>query len=343
MEVHAQHRNLVGRPSQAMSNSGKPGAAGDVATCTAILQDLERDLDPADPTARSGVRVLGYGEVSAALVLEALPGLVCKRMAGMRDIAATGRYERLVHEYLELLGRCGLQVANTRTITVHVTGRRPVVYLLQEHLGTSGLGNELLRNADDATLLECVDSVLVALYDIWKANRERSDGLELAVDAQLSNWHFALTEAGAGTPTLFDVGTPYVRRGGTYLIDPEIFLAAVPPLIRAWYRRARAVDRYLDHYFDPRSAALDLLGNFYKEGRPDRVPAAIARVNAWLAAHADDFGSPAAIDSADVSRFYARDADQLELFLKLRRVDRFVRTRILQSRYDFVLPGAIRR
>jgi len=311
--------------------------------CRAVLEDFERDLDPGAPTARGGVRVIGYGEVSAALLLEALPGQVCKRMAGLRDRGAVERYQRLIDEYVALLRRSGLEVVDTRVVTVEIRGRRPVAYLLQQHLPAGGLGNTLLREADDATLLACVDRVLAALFEVWKANRERDGGLELAVDAQLSNWHFQICDGAVGPPTLFDVGTPYVRRGTTYQIDLEIFLAAVPPLIRGHYRRARAVENYLDHYFDPRSVALDLLGNFHKEGRPDRVPAAAARVNAWLTAHADEFGHPAAIDSGDVARFYAADAAQLELFLKVRRFDRFVRTHLLHDRYDFILPGAIRR
>jgi hypothetical protein len=33
----------------------------------------------------------------------------------------------------------------------------------------------------------------------------------------------------------------------------------------------------------------------------------------------------------------------LELFLRVRRLDRFVRTRLLRRSYDFILPGRIRR
>lgn len=326
-----------------MTKPNGAACADDTEYCTAVLEDFERGLDPANPTARSGVQVLGYGEVSAALALEALPGQVCKRMAGLRDRDATERYQSLVDHYIRALRASGVAVVDTRVVAVHAAGRRPVVYLLQPRLAAGGLGNTLLREADDATMLGCVDRVLVALFDLWDANRRRSDGLELAVDAQLSNWHFPSTEAGPGTPALFDVGTPYVRRGASYQIDLEIFLAAVPPLLRAYYRRARAVEEYLDHYFDPRSVALDLLGNFHKEGRPDRVARAADRVNAWLAAHAAEFGHRRPVDAGDVARFYAHDAAQLELFLKVRRLDRFIRTRLLRTRYDFVLPGAIRR
>jgi hypothetical protein len=134
-----------------------------------------------------------------------------------------------------------------------------------------------------------------------------------------------------------------MRLRGVDELDVEIFLAAIPPLARAWYRRRRAVERYLDDYFDARRLLVDLLGNFHKENRPDRISLALERANAWLAAHAGELGAPRPITAEDVARYYARDAAQLELFLRARRLDRFVRTRCLGRRYEFVLPGPIRR
>jgi hypothetical protein len=88
---------------------------------------------------------------------------------------------------------------------------------------------------------------------------------------------------------------------------------------------------------------VDLLGNFHKEGRPDRLPFAVARLNGWLAAHAGELDDAHPLEAEAVSRYYQRDAAQLELFLRARRLDRWLRTRLLRQRYDFVLPGPIRR
>jgi hypothetical protein len=308
-----------------------------------ILEAFERGLDPARPTAGGRAAVLGYGEVSAVLVLAALPGLVCKRLSGFRDAAAAARHAELVRDYLGLLGQAGVAVVETRLEVVALPRRRPVVYLLQPALEPARLGSQLLREADDATLVACVDRVLAAVLRVWRANRTRGDSRTLTVDAQLSNWHFPEPGPASGEPRLLDVGTPFLRRAGRDELDPEIFLAAVPPGARAWYRRQHAVEQYLDHYFDPRSLALDLLGNFHKEGRPDRVMLGAERVNRWLAAHADVLGAAAPVGAEEVARAYAHDAQQLELFLRLRRLDRFVRTRLLGARYDFVLPGSIRR
>jgi hypothetical protein len=141
---------------------------------------------------------------------------------------------------------------------------------------------------------------------------------------------------------LIDVGTPFLRRAGVDEIDLELFLAPVPPIVRGWYRRNRAVERYLDAFFDPRRLWIDAIANFHKEGRPDRIPLALARVNRWLAADVAALGARP-IAAADVDRYYRNDASTLALYLRARRLDRFVRTRLLRRRYDYVLPGAIRR
>jgi hypothetical protein len=65
-------------------------------------------------------------------------------------------------------------------------------------------------------------------------------------------------------------------------------------------------------------------------------------VNRWLAEDAADLGGDP-IRADDVDRYYRNDAKTLELYLRARRFDRFVRTRLLRQRYDFILPGAIRR
>ena len=91
-----------------------------------------------------------------------------------------------------------------------------------------------------------------------------------------------------------------------------------------------------------RRVTVDPVANFHKEGRPDPIPLTLERVNRWLAEDVPDLGGPA-IRAEDVDRYYRNDARTLELYLRARRLDRFVRTRLLRQRYDFILPGAIRR
>jgi len=114
-------------------------------------------------------------------------------------------------------------------------------------------------------------------------------------------------------------------------------------VVRTYYHRRGLVGAYLDDYYDPRLVALDLLGNFHKEGRPDRVPLGVRVVNSWLASDAAPLGSHEPVSVDEVERYYRSDADLLALYLRLRRADRFLRTRILRRPYDFVLPGPVDR
>src|SRR5690606_20518852 len=207
---------------------------------------------------------------SAVLALPALPGRVCKRMAGFRDEAAADRYRELVARYVAALRAAGVAVVDTALVPVALPRRRPVVYLLQPRLDPAALGQRLLREAPDPVWLAALDGVLEAVLRVHRANAARRDGRAVALDAQLSNWHFG-DPARPGPPRLVDVGTPFMRLDKRDELDPELLLAAVPPGIRAWYRRQRAVERYLDDYFEPRRVLVDLLGNFHKEGRADRL------------------------------------------------------------------------
>mgnify|MGYP001179490423 CR=1 FL=1 len=315
----------------------------DTADAGAILQRFEERLDPARPTAgEEPVEIIGYGEVSTVLSLGALPQWVCKRMAGFRDAAAVERYLDAVRRYLALLRELGVRVAETVPVRVHPRASGHVVYLLQPKLDPRTLGNHLLREASEAVLLACVDRVLACVRTLLLANRTHAGGRTLTVDAQLSNWHFPVCDGEVGEPTLVDVGTPFMRLGGVDEMGIECFLAPVPSPLRWLYRRARVVERYIDDYFDGHELLADLLGNFHKEGRPDRIPLVLAHVNRWIERSGADLGVRV-LEREEIDRYYRKDAQLLELFLKLRRLDRFVRTRVLRQRYNFILPGPIRR
>ena len=307
-----------------------------------ILARFEAQLDPAQPEAAPGVAIIGYGEVSTVFALAELPGRVCKRMAGFRDGEAVESYTGVVRRYLEFLAAEGVRVVETAIVPIERRRSAPVVYLVQPRLAAEGLGNHLLRCADDARLRTCLDAILSPIGRLLRANRARRDGRSVTVDAQLSNWHFGAAGRDAGDPVLIDMGTPFMRKDGVDEIGVELFLAPVPPGVRAFYRRARAVEHYLDAFFDARSLLVDAVANFHKEGRPDRIGLALERVNRWLAEDVPDLGARP-IRAEDVDRYYRSDAKTLELYLRARRLDRFVRTRLLRQRYDFILPGAIRR
>ena len=288
------------------------------------LERLESRLDPADP---QGVTVLAYGEISAALLVPGLEGRVCKRMSGFADHAMAATYCALVTDYIAILRANAVRVVDTEVVLLDRPGRAPVVYLVQPLL--EGLGNQILHSATDSDLAAAIHTVLDRVWGL----HQRTDAPEVAIDAQLSNWSFT----DPADPVLLDVGTPFVRSGGAHVFDQEILLSAVPPGIRAYYRRKGTAAEYMDDYFDPRLVAVDLLGNFIKEAAVPRLPEGIVAANEWLDSHGLD-----PIERAEVDDYYKQDAATLELFLRVRRLDRAAK-RLLRREYDFILPGKVAR
>lgn len=289
-----------------------------------VLQRLEATLDPAHP---HGVTVLAHGEISAALLVPGLEGRVAKRMSGFADHAMAQAYCTLVDEYVTQLRANGIRVVDTDAIALDRPGRPPVVYLVQPLV--TDLGNQRLATVSDE---ELGDSIHAVMDRVWVLHL-RSERPEIAIDAQLSNWSFSQPD----DPLLIDVGTPFVRNGGKYLFDEEILLSAIPPGLRAYYRRKGSIAEYMDDYFDPRLVAVDLLGNFIKEGAVGQLPEGIVVCNEWLARH-----DLPPVTRAQVDEYYKQDAATLELFLRVRRLDRAAK-RVLRRDYDFLLPGKVVR
>lgn len=305
-------------------------AGADAGSLARRLADLEEGLAPARPEATPGLRILGYGEVSAVLVLADVPGLVLKRMSGFADQRAAETYGELVTDYVAAVRSAGVPVVETEVLVVRRTGRTPVTYLVQPEVAGDRIGHSIMRTADDAAH----ETLLHRVLDAVLAVREKA-AEDVAVDAQLSNWYLAPDTS--GPPTLLDVGTPFLRRGGRQAMDAEIILSTAPAPLRPVFRRLGTVHAYFEDYFEPRTAAVDLLGNYHKEGRPDRIDAALEVVNQWL----EPLGA-SPITRRDVDRYYRSDARLLGFWLQARRAERAVRLRTGRG-YDFILPGRVRR
>lgn len=311
-----------------------------------ILRDVEDRLNPASPE-ESGLSVLAYGEISATLLLpdRATSGIVAKRMSGFPDAKCAAEYRELVIRYLDLLTEAGLHPVETMVVVVPRELQGPVIYLLQPQLRAKTLGNNLLRDLPDDGLGAMIKAVLDQVGAVLEYSHAGPEGgLEVAVDAQLSNWSFPTADF--RSPVLVDVGTPFVRERGTHALDTRTLLAAVPPGVRSWYRWRKEGEKYMDDYFDLRLVVVDLLGNFIKEDAGHRLAAGLAAANSWL--DADGRSGMARVGAGtvtepEVRHYYRQDAQTLQLFVRVRRADRWVRTRLMRRQYDFILPGSVDR
>jgi hypothetical protein len=315
-----------------------------------LLEQFEQGLDPQRPE-RSQIpaTVLGYGEISTVFAINAeiLEGLAFKRMPLFNDAGEIQAYRAAYEEYCRLLQQeVGLRLpAHGFASLTRGTGQ-PTLYIVQQRLPSASIGNKSLHLLSDDMVLLLVRRILREMLPVWEFNR-RQDRLQLSLDGQISNWSIegfdpAEPRVDETTPlSYFDTSTPLFRVGGQEQVDAELFLRSAPSFL-AWILRLLFLEDVVNRYYDFRRVAIDLVANFQKEQRGDLIPAVMGVVN-------DFFGNEAAdleiqpIDQKEVESYYREDALIWTLYLSFRRIDRFLRTKILRREYPYILPGKIQR
>ena len=302
------------------------------------LTDFESRLDLLNPEGGPhGSKVLDYGELTVVLLLSTLPGSVVKRISGFADEKEASEYAGSVKRYIGLLKERGIPVVATDVFTVR--GKTSIVYLVQPLVDKRRIGNSLLHSTDGHELEQIMEKILDRIASSLRANERDPNGLEVAADAQISNWYFP--EDGA-SPLLLDIGTPVMRINGEIHASPGFIYRSFPQPIRWVLMRIKIVEDYYRDYFDLRLNITDMLGNFIKEKAAHRLPEGVEIVNRWLDRQ-QEHKRVAPITAEEVRRYYKSDAALLELSLKARRVTRFIQVRLLRRRYDYILPGKIER
>ena len=124
-------------------------------------------------------------------------------------------------------------------------------------------------------------------------------------------------------------------------MDTELFLRPAPRSL-AWILRLFFLDEVVARYYDLRKVIIDLLANFYKESKSEWIPDLIVVANDFLAGEAVDLGIQL-IEENEVRAYYREDALIWRLYINMRRLDRFIYTKILRREYPYILPGKIKR
>jgi hypothetical protein len=314
------------------------------------LEEFERGLDPRYPErSRIPASVLGYGEISTVFEIRAkgLEGYAFKRLPIFKDEGEIAPYLASYEEYNRLLKEeLGLSMpAHGHAEFVSSSGR-PVFYIIQEQLPSSSIGNKIIHSIPDDEVPALVRLILGELKKVWDFNRGSED-LEVAIDGQISNWSIEAFDAGsphvgAGTRFLYmDTSTPLYRVDGTEQLDPELFLRSAPSFL-VWIIRLLFLEDVMTRYYDFRQVTIDLIANFYKEQKAELIPVLVETAN-------DFFGEEAAyldiepITEKDVASYYREDRMIWSLYLSMRKLDRFLHTRLLRREYPYILPGKIKR
>ena len=300
-----------------------------------LLVRFEQGLDPKHPEASPiPASILGYGEISTIFEIEGAERAACKRMPlfSRRDQAAA--YEALYREYCGRLREAGLDLPEESTAILELEGRPVALYILQQRLPPERFGHRLIHSLDDAEIRKLLDLIVRRIAAVWTFNEKQKPGLELALDGQVSNWVWP----DSSSPDLLyvDTSTPLLRKDGAEQLDPELILKSAPSFLR-WIIRLLFLKDVMNRYYVPRLVYTDLAANFFKEQREDLVPAALEIINSHLPP-----GDPP-LTFPEIEKYYKGDKTIWKVFQAFRRFDRWMKTSLLRKRYEFILPGKIRR
>ena len=308
-----------------------------------LLQAFENGLDPAYPE-QSGIRpvILGYGEISTTFAIPAMPGVALKRMPPFENLDQIKDHKAIISQYCRLLTEtCGIRVVDFDFWDMENRHGEKILYVAQTRLPEISIGHQILKSGNFPELAGLMDAVLAPLIRLFKFNRDNGDSLSIGLDGQLSNWSFERSGENRFSSLYFDITTPMLRIHGREKLDTGIFLKSCPSFL-VWLVRWRFLSEVLDRYHDVRMVLVDLMANFYKEGREDLIDPAMRITNARLEREGLIPGMNP-LDRPEIDAYYKNDVFIWTIFLFLRRLDRFMKTRILRQRYNFMLPGKIQR
>jgi hypothetical protein len=314
-----------------------------------LLKQFEKGLDPRFPEkSLIPARVLGYGEISTVLELGSERELAYKRLPMFRTEEEARRYQALYKEYVEVLGdRIGLQVVPSDTVQFAVEDKgKVVVYIVQEKLPVEAIGHKAIHLIPPDNVRKLVLAVLRETKKVFDFNQEHRGELEVGFDGQISNW--AIIGFDPASPELsenielvyFDTSTPLMRKNGEEQLDPELFLRSAPSFL-LWIVRLLFLEDVMTRYYDLRKVVVDLVANFYKEQRPELIPALIETINGFFSTEIRE-GEFRPIGEKEVKDYYREDAWIWRIYLALRKMDRSLHG-LLGKDYPYVLPEKIKR
>ncbi len=293
------------------------------------LREFEEELNPAKP---ENIKILGYGEISTVFELPDYPDIAFKRIPMFRSVEQVEKYIQTYYEYIELLTKAGLKIPESKAEYVVTNDKRIVLFIMQRKLDPDKICHKIVQRTGKEEALELFGRILAELKKVFEFN-ERNE-VQIGIDGQVSNW-----ATYNGDIYYFDTSTPMIRKNGVDQLDTDIFLRACPPGIRILLEKIFLQD-ILDRYYDFRTTVLDLIANLHKEGRKDLVPPFTDFANEFFTQKGYSFEP---ITPKEVEKYYREDAFIWSLYLNLRKMHRFVVTKILRRRYEFILPGRIRR
>jgi hypothetical protein len=294
-----------------------------------LLCKLEENIQPHDlESCPIPITVLGYGEISLVFKINECDGVVFKRMPLFRTKEDALQYAEKYMEYNGLLREAGLNLPPTDVSIVETPGRDIVVlYIGQQIIPAESFAHNLIHEFSEEENQKLLERIVGEMLKVYAYNRDQAPVRELALDSQLSNWALHDDEL-----YYVDTSTPLYRKEGQEQIlgNVDAVLESVPNGLRWIFRRVFIKD-VIPRYYDERNVFVDISSNLNNE-RPDLIPLAVDVINTV------NNGRWSPLTEDEVNKYYASDRKIWLIFLALRRMDRWVKTKLLSKRYEFTLP-----
>ena len=220
------------------------------------------------------------------------------------------------------------------------------LYCIQEKVNPASIGSNVIHKLNNPDIRKLVILVVKELKKVWDYNKSNED-IQIGLDGQISN--FSVMDYDENNPSIsentklayIDTSTPMYRINGEEAMEPELLLKSAPPLIRGLLK-ILFMQEVVDRYYDFRLVLTDLLANFYKEQLPEIVPLLIEDINGVIKEEMSYLEiEPLTLNKLD--SYYKGDKRIWVIFQTMRRFDRFIRAKIFRRRYNFYLPGKIKR
>ena len=314
-----------------------------------LLKEFEQTIDTIHPeTGKIPIKILGFGEISLVFEIIGDPEqLAYKRIPIFKNEKQVRRHIWAYNEYCRILDKeVGLILPEHKVIWFLDDKEQIQFYSIQAKIDPESVGNKIIHHVSDDEIEILVLLVLRELKKVWTLNKEKAN-IEVGLDGQISN--FVLMDYDSKSPTVnenskllyLDTSTPMLRKNGVEAMEADLFLNSTPSFLR-FLIKAFFIQEVLDRYYNLRLVIIDLLANFFKEQIPKIIPRLIKRVNQFLNEEASEFKIDP-ISFVEVQKYYKSDKMIWVIFQNARRIDRYIKTKLLKKTYDFYLPEKIKR
>jgi hypothetical protein len=295
-----------------------------------FLQSFEQGLNPQFPErSKIPAKIVGFGEISSIFKIDPYNEWVLKRLPLFTNKEEASLYSNNYNTYTNYLKQASLDLPKDKIFIISY--KKVVLYLAQEALKKEDLCQNKIHTLSKEDAIEMLNSIFLNIKKVDDFNKKNKPKIELSIDGQVSNWALINDKL-----LFFDTSTPLFKINGEEQLDPELLLNSTPKALR-WIIRKFFLQEVMDRYYDIRLVFIDLIANLHKEKRQDLIDKTIINANKILPDNEE------MITRKEVDKYYANDKFIWQLFLALRRMDRWLMTNIFNKQYEFILPGKIKR